>query len=216
MLVRKIDLCRAVTYWAAQGLGAILGALLLWAALSQASWVPGPGVEIPGFRPGIDVVPAVGRPPFKLGANQLNPTLNTGNGFLLEVIGTAILIATVLCTAVDNRSLGQVGQLAPIPIGFSIWIVHLALIPWTGCGINPARTFGPAFVNSMAGNDTWEGWWWIYYVAPMFGSLIGTMVTCVLWGGVRPPGSARPKQKKVYDEESNKAEQDVDLDAITI
>lgn len=132
MLLRKISVFRGIVYWIAQGLGAIFGSLLLWAALSQASWVPGPGVHIPGFRPGVDIVPAVGRPPFKLGANQLNPTLNTGNGFLLEIIGTAMLIATVHATAVDNRSLGPVTQLAPVPIGVSIWIVHLALIPWTG------------------------------------------------------------------------------------
>jgi glycerol uptake facilitator-like aquaporin len=35
---------------------------------------------------------------------------------------------------------GQV--LAPLPIGFAVFMVHLATIPITGTGINPARSFG--------------------------------------------------------------------------
>lgn len=34
--------------------------------------------------------------------------------------------------------------LAPLPIGFAVFMVHLATIPVTGTGINPARSFGAA------------------------------------------------------------------------
>jgi aquaporin PIP len=211
-LVRKISLARAVFYMAAQVLGSIFGAALLWGSLSGASWNPNPATPLPGFRQGIDVVPAVGRPPFGLGANQLNPTLSPSNGLLLEIMGTAMLISTVLNTAVDNRSLATNSSLAPIPIGISIWIVHLVLIPWTGCGINPARTFGPAVVASFGGLDTWGDWWWIYYLGPFLGSLIATMITCILWGSSYPP--SEEAFKKVDAAGDDKAEPD--LDAITI
>jgi aquaporin PIP len=36
--------------------------------------------------------------------------------------------------------------LAPLPIGFAVFMVHLATIPITGTGINPARSLGPAVI----------------------------------------------------------------------
>lgn len=36
--------------------------------------------------------------------------------------------------------------MAPLPIGFAVFIVHLATIPITGTGINPARSFGAAVI----------------------------------------------------------------------
>lgn len=36
--------------------------------------------------------------------------------------------------------------LAPLPIGFAVFLVHLATIPITGTGINPARSFGAAVI----------------------------------------------------------------------
>jgi aquaporin PIP len=45
--------------------------------------------------------------------------------------------------------------LAPLPIGFAVFIVHLATIPITGTGINPARSFGAAVIynNEKAWDD---------------------------------------------------------------
>lgn len=40
----------------------------------------------------------------------------------------------------------DVQVLAPLPIGFAVFMVHLATIPITGTGINPARSFGAAVV----------------------------------------------------------------------
>ena len=30
----------------------------------------------------------------------------------------------------------------PLAIGLSLVVVHIGLVPFTGCGVNPARTFG--------------------------------------------------------------------------
>jgi len=45
--------------------------------------------------------------------------------------------------------------LAPLPIGFAVFMVHLATIPVTGTGINPARSFGAAVIygHHKAWND---------------------------------------------------------------
>lgn len=43
--------------------------------------------------------------------------------------------------------------LVPLPIGFAVFVVHLATIPITGTGINPARSLGPAVIY-----NTKMGW----------------------------------------------------------
>ena len=40
--------------------------------------------------------------------------------------------------------------LAPLPIGFAVFMVHLATIPVTGTGINPARSLGAAVIYNKA------------------------------------------------------------------
>lgn len=44
--------------------------------------------------------------------------------------------------------------LAPLPIGFAVFVVHLATIPITGTGINPARSLGAAIIYDM--DQAWE------------------------------------------------------------
>jgi hypothetical protein len=39
--------------------------------------------------------------------------------------------------------------LAPLPIGFAVFLVHLATIPITGTGINPARSLGAAIIYNQ-------------------------------------------------------------------
>jgi len=43
------------------------------------------------------------------------------------------------------------GNLAPIAIGWSVMLAHLLLILITGCGINPACSFGSHFVSLCVG-----------------------------------------------------------------
>ena len=45
--------------------------------------------------------------------------------------------------------------LAPLPIWFAVFTVHLAMIPITGTEINPARSFGDAVIynNDKAWDD---------------------------------------------------------------
>ena len=44
--------------------------------------------------------------------------------------------------------------LAPIPIGFAVFLVHLATIPITGTGINPARSLGAAIIYNRG--NAWD------------------------------------------------------------
>lgn len=44
--------------------------------------------------------------------------------------------------------------LAPLPIGFAVFMVHLATIPITGTGINPARSLGAAVIYNK--DKAWD------------------------------------------------------------
>ena len=44
--------------------------------------------------------------------------------------------------------------LAPLPIGFAVFLVHLATIPITGTGINPARSLGAAIIYNK--KQAWD------------------------------------------------------------
>lgn len=67
------------------------------------------------------------------------------------------------CTQ-STRSL-VAGVIAPIPIGFAVVVDHLVGVPYTGASMNPARSFGPAFISGQYGSAHW-----IYWFGPCFGA----------------------------------------------
>lgn len=87
---------------------------------------------------------------------------------LAEVFLTAIL-CIVVCAAWDRRTRNHQDSM---PIKFGIAVVALALpgAKFSGASMNPARSFGPAFVS---GN--WQ-LHWIYWIGPMLGSVAATLI----------------------------------------
>jgi glycerol uptake facilitator-like aquaporin len=83
----------------------------------------------------------------------------------------------------QHKKTGAKTGLAPLPIGFAVWIIHIVLIPWTGCGINPPRAFGSFIVNSFAGVDAWGQHWWIYFVGPALGAILAPLIYMALYSG---------------------------------
>jgi glycerol uptake facilitator-like aquaporin len=111
-----------------------------------------------------------GDPPFLIGVNAVNSGTSNGSAFLLEMLGTYLLVITVCMTAVSKNSIA--GNVAPIAIGWSVLLAHLLLIPFTGCGINPARVFGPMVIIKATGVSISYGGWWVYYTAPFIGGAL--------------------------------------------
>lgn len=170
--MNSMDRFMCLFYILAQFIGAWFGALILWG--TTASLVYGcdddstSHVCLASQKPDGSY-----GPPFGLGANQVGSDVTQGSAFLGEAFGTYILVFTVLHSTVHTKS--TVHNTAPIAIGWAVLIAHLVLVPLTGCGINPARTFGPLVVNSMAGVNMWTRGWWIYFVAPFVGSWFATL-----------------------------------------
>ena len=182
---------KMLTYWVAQFLGALIASSLVW-----------------GCTSGLTGSLEQGRPPFTLGSTTLADELNVGNGFLIELMGAIVFYFVIAQTALDKRGIATTAFPA-IPIGLILVVVHVCLIPFTGCGgtyswteyhtvetilsctvftysVNPARTFGPSVVTCMAGNSedcsavANGSWYWIYYIAPAMAAFVVAEITTAM------------------------------------
>ncbi|MBO8589943.1 aquaporin, partial [Staphylococcus aureus] len=70
------------------------------------------------------------------GANSVNHGYTKGDGLGAEIVGTFVLVYTVFSATDAKRNArdSHVPILAPLPIGFAVFLVHLATIPITGTG----------------------------------------------------------------------------------
>ncbi|OMP11708.1 Major intrinsic protein [Corchorus capsularis] len=146
-LGRKVSLIRAIMYMVAQCLGAICGCGFVKAFQKHYYNHYGGG------------------------ANELAAGFNKGTGLGAEIIGTFVLVYTVFSATDPKRNArdSHVPVLAPLPIGFAVFMVHLATIPITGTGINPARSFGAAVIYNQ--DKAWDDQW-IFWVGPFIGAAI--------------------------------------------
>ncbi|XP_073036224.1 probable aquaporin TIP3-2 [Primulina eburnea] len=114
----RVSLLRAVYYWTAQLLGAVVASLLLRLATG-------------GMRPG----------GFSVASGE-----GSLNALLMEIIMTFGLVYTVFATAIDPRR-ESLGTIAPLAIAFIVGANVLVGGPFDGASMNPARAFGPALVG---------------------------------------------------------------------
>lgn len=108
-----------------------------------------------------------------LGVQALGSRLNSGEGFVVEVIITFILVFTIFAVAMDKRS-NKV--LAPFAIGLAYAVCTMVAIQLTGASMNPARSFGPALVFGSWADH------WIYWAGPLVGGLIAAVAYTFFFG----------------------------------
>lgn len=104
--------------------------------------------------------------------NSLGSGTNTAQGLFIEMFLTAQLVLTVYFLAVEKH---RATFLAPVGIGVSVFIAHMAGTNFTGTGINPARSFGPAVVTGR-----FQAYHWIYWLGPCLGALLSFAVYTLL------------------------------------
>lgn len=149
LVARKVTVSRALAYMVAQCLGAIAGAAIAKGVQGDA--------EFEAFARGA--------------VNSVRTGHNWQQAFAAEIMGTFVLLFTVLCATDPQRNArdSHVPVLAPLPIGFAVMVVHLATIPITGTGINPARSLGAAIANPQYGRWAQH---WIFWVGPLIGASV--------------------------------------------
>ena len=133
-------------YWAAQVLGAISGAGVLYIIASGATgFDPNAGFASNGFgehSPGGYTLLA---------------------GAVSEVVMTFMFLTVILGVTGKNAPAG----FAPISIGLALTLIHLISIPVTNTSVNPARSTGPAlFVGGWALEQLW-----LFWAAPLVGAV---------------------------------------------
>lgn len=156
-------------YVAAQMLGAILGAVLVWL------------MYLPHWR-------ATADQGAKLAVFCTAPAIrSTGANMIGEIIGTAVLLFGILAIAGNAQTLSKPGDvdlsfvfsrgLQPFLVGVLVFGIGLSLGGPTGYAINPARDLGPRLAHAFLpiagkGSSDWE-YAWIPVVAPIIGGIAG-------------------------------------------
>jgi glycerol uptake facilitator protein len=119
----KFPWSRVPAYWAAQVVGAILGAGAILGVLGHKA-------------------SAVG-----LGVANYSAEVGAGQAFFAELVGTFILVFTVFGVIHRKAAAGFAG----LAVGFVVFAVIIPVGPVTNASINPARTLGPMLVQQLAG-----------------------------------------------------------------
>jgi MIP family channel proteins len=176
-ILKDLPLIDFISYLFAQCCGATLGAALVWGSFAS------PKLEDASES----------SPPYLVGSNFVHQEIPLGSAFLGEMMGTFLLVWTVLMTAVSVHSIA--GNLAPIAIGWSVMLAHMLLIPITTCGINPARSFGPHMISIMAGEEVGARGWWIFYTAPFVGAGLAAMVCKYVFGVMKEEEHGTDEEK---------------------
>jgi glycerol uptake facilitator protein len=156
-----IDLTALIGYWAAEMIGAFLGAVLVFLHYyPHWSVTDNPDLKLAVFSTG----PAIRSPLWN---------------FVSEVIGTFVLIFVIFAFANNGQaSLGAVGAL---PVALLVVVIGLSLGGTTGYAINPARDLGPRIAHAILPIPGKRDSDWSYAWIPVVGPLVGAAIAAVAY-----------------------------------
>jgi glycerol uptake facilitator protein len=153
-------------YWIGEMLGAMTGAVLVWAAY-YLHWAE---TEDPGL---------------KLAVFSTGPAIrNYAWNLVTEIIGTCVLVFGILAMGTFTNT--SVSGLAILLVAFLVVGIGLSLGGPTGYAINPARDLGPRIMHAVLpipGKGTSD---WSYAWVPVLGPLIGGAIGALLYGAFYP------------------------------
>jgi glycerol uptake facilitator protein len=153
--VRAGNFGKVAPYIAAQILGAVAGAALVWLHYLP-HWKETP--DAPGKLACFCTAPAI---------RSLIPNL------ISEIIGTFVLVFVVGAIFSKSVVAGGPGSLGPYLVGSLVWGIGLSLGGTTGYAINPARDLGPRVAHAILPVAGKGGSDWGYATIPVVGPLVG-------------------------------------------
>ncbi len=144
-VTKRIGTLDAFLYWAAQILGGIVAAFLLRSVIPEETWRA-----------------------VSLGTPALLRDFPVVSAMILEAVTSFFLVLVVFATAVDER--GAFRAIAGFGIGLTITLGILAIGPFTGAAMNPARAFGPALASHHWTNQG------VYWIGPLAGGFLAGLL----------------------------------------
>lgn len=105
---------------------------------------------------------------------DLHDDLSAIQGLLVEGLATAILLM-VVASVWDVRTQKN-SDSVPIKFGLTVVVLAITAGPYTGCSMNPARSFAPALWNNQ-----WKHHW-VYWFGPIGGALISSFLYKTAFG----------------------------------
>src|SRR5215831_6195307 len=146
-------------YIAAQFIGAMIGAFVVWLAYKQHF----DETEDPNLKLGV----------FCTAPAKRNSMFN----FITEFIGTFVFMFAVFSLTKSSTSLGSLNAL---PVALVVLAIGLSLGGPTGYAINPARDLGPRIMHALLPiknkrDSDWQ-YCWIPVLAPIAGALLAAVI----------------------------------------
>ena len=148
----RLPLNAMLQYWAAQFIGALLGAGVLYLI-------------------------ATGKTGYDLAANGLGHNgwgagylgeYNLASALVFEVVATFLFLVVILGSTQKSAP----GMLAGLAIGLTLTVIHIVGIQVTGVSVNPARSFGPAVIVG----GTAISQLWLFLIAPLIGAALAGLL----------------------------------------
>jgi aquaporin Z len=139
-------------YWAAQFIGALLGAGVLYLIASGSA----------GYNLAANGLGQNGWGPGYLGEYTLVSAL------VFEVVATFLFLVVILGSTQKSAP----GMFAGLAIGLTLTVIHIVGIQVTGVSVNPARSFGPAIIVG----GTAISQLWLFLVAPLVGAALAGLL----------------------------------------
>lgn len=148
----RMPLNAMLQYWAAQFIGALLGAGVLYLIATG--------------KTGYDLV-ASGLGQNGWGAGYLGE-YNLASALVFEVVATFLFLVVILGSTQKSAP----GMLAGLAIGLTLTVIHIVGIQVTGVSVNPARSFGPAVIVG----GTAISQLWLFLIAPLIGAALAGLL----------------------------------------
>jgi len=98
--------------------------------------------------------------------------IGAGTAFIVEVVLTFVFVLLIL----GVTSKPEYSSVAGLVIGFTLVLIHILGIPFTGTSVNPARSLGPALLSG----GTALAQVWLFILAPLAGAALAGIVYKVL------------------------------------